>query len=290
MPPAGESEEDDEPAPAGSSDAEPITGRHYGEISWSAGDVIGCMLDLDAGVVEYTYNGGSMGVAFKIPEALVQPAPVAAPPAKKTKSKGKAAKGKGKKAADPEPAAASSSMNAISPALSLEDGESMRILLRADTMLHGPPEGYAPVADAVAGAERARLDEGAQAVLAARSELAREWDMEDVEDEGLEEQTATVDDTPTMETEEPAGAVPPVIAPEPKPVYVPRADVAAEALDLSRFGSADELEALGLDRLKAALMFLGMKCGGSARDRAERLWSVQDLAVAEIPKKLLVKK
>ncbi len=33
-------------------------------------------------------------------------------------------------------------------------------------------------------------------------------------------------------------------------------------LDLSPFNSAEELKALGLDRLKSALMALGLKCGG----------------------------
>ena len=34
-------------------------------------------------------------------------------------------------------------------------------------------------------------------------------------------------------------------------------------LDLSAFSSPDELSTLGLDRLKSALIALGLKCGGT---------------------------
>ncbi len=40
------------------------------------------------------------------------------------------------------------------------------------------------------------------------------------------------------------------------------ATIAAVSLDLSNYNSVEELEALGLERLKSALMALSMKCGG----------------------------
>lgn len=46
-------------------------------------------------------------------------------------------------------------------------------------------------------------------------------------------------------------------------------------LDLSAFSSAEELASLGLDRLKSALMALGIKCGGTLEERAERLFSTK---------------
>ena len=52
-------------------------------------------------------------------------------------------------------------------------------------------------------------------------------------------------------------------------------DVVPEALDLSEFESADQLKPLGLNRLKAALLFLGAKCGGTLDERAERLFSLK---------------
>lgn len=46
-------------------------------------------------------------------------------------------------------------------------------------------------------------------------------------------------------------------------------------LDLSAFSSPEELASLGLDRLKSALMALGIKCGGTLEERAQRLFSTK---------------
>ena len=74
----------------------------------------------------------------------------------------------------------------------------------------------------------------------------------------------------------------------PKPAYVKRAAVAPAALDLGDHTQAS-LEALGLDRLKAALLALGLKCGGTAADRASRLLSTRGVDRAAWDKKLLAK-
>lgn len=58
-------------------------------------------------------------------------------------------------------------------------------------------------------------------------------------------------------------------------------------LDLVAFSSWEELASLGLDRLKSALMALGMKCGGTLEERAQRLFSSKDMQ--EIDESLLVK-
>ena len=49
------------------------------------------------------------------------------------------------------------------------------------------------------------------------------------------------------------------------------------ALDLSAFSTWEELATLGLDRLKSALMALGLKCGGTLEDRAKRLFGTKGL-------------
>lgn len=59
-----------------------------------------------------------------------------------------------------------------------------------------------------------------------------------------------------------------------------------QPLRLGMFNSVEELEALGLDRLKQALEAMGLKCGGTLRDRAERLWSVRGKKPEDIPAKL----
>jgi Replication stress response SDE2 C-terminal/Silencing defective 2 N-terminal ubiquitin domain/SPRY domain len=61
-------------------------------------------------------------------------------------------------------------------------------------------------------------------------------------------------------------------------------------IDLGDFGSIDSLELLGLDRLKAALQARGLKCGGTARERATRLFAVKGLASDQYPARLVAKK
>uniref|UniRef100_A0A2K6BAH1 Matrin-type domain-containing protein n=1 Tax=Macaca nemestrina TaxID=9545 RepID=A0A2K6BAH1_MACNE len=46
-------------------------------------------------------------------------------------------------------------------------------------------------------------------------------------------------------------------------------------LDLSAFSSREELASLGLDRLKSALLALGLKCGGTLEQRVQRLFSTK---------------
>ncbi|XP_034534176.1 replication stress response regulator SDE2 isoform X2 [Notolabrus celidotus] len=60
-------------------------------------------------------------------------------------------------------------------------------------------------------------------------------------------------------------------------------------VDLSSVSSASELEALGLDVLKGALMSRGLKCGGTVTERAARLFSVRGLTPDQINPALLAK-
>ncbi|XP_036994697.2 splicing regulator SDE2 [Artibeus jamaicensis] len=62
-----------------------------------------------------------------------------------------------------------------------------------------------------------------------------------------------------------------------------------ESLDLLAFTSAAEMEMLGLEKLKCALAALGLKCGGTLRERAARLFSVRGLAREQIDPALFAK-
>ncbi|XP_035223420.1 splicing factor 3A subunit 3-like, partial [Stegodyphus dumicola] len=53
-------------------------------------------------------------------------------------------------------------------------------------------------------------------------------------------------------------------------------------LDLSAFSSWEELASLGLDRLKSALMALGLKCGGTLEERAQRLFETKGKKLSEL--------
>ena len=62
-----------------------------------------------------------------------------------------------------------------------------------------------------------------------------------------------------------------------------------EPLDLTPYHSAQELEELGLDRLKGALMAAQVKCGGTLAERAERLFSLKGLTRENYPLRLRAK-
>lgn len=60
-------------------------------------------------------------------------------------------------------------------------------------------------------------------------------------------------------------------------------------LDLSAFSSPEELMSLGLDRLKSALMALGLKCGGTLEQRAKRLFLTKNVPLAALDSSLFAK-
>ena len=65
---------------------------------------------------------------------------------------------------------------------------------------------------------------------------------------------------------------------------------APQPLRLGMFNSVEELEALGLERLKQGLEAMNLKCGGTLRERALRLWTVRGKKWDDIPDKLKAKK
>ncbi|CAF1279815.1 unnamed protein product, partial [Didymodactylos carnosus] len=60
-------------------------------------------------------------------------------------------------------------------------------------------------------------------------------------------------------------------------------------LDLNAFSSPEELASLGLDRLKSALLALGMKCGGTLEERAKRLFAAKGKSFEDIDQSLFMK-
>ena len=55
----------------------------------------------------------------------------------------------------------------------------------------------------------------------------------------------------------------------------------------SPYQNAEELASLGLDRLKSALIALGLKCGGNLEARAERLFSTKGKTLGWYIKKII---
>eukprot|EP01147_Barroeca_monosierra_P010325 gene10325-2466_t len=58
---------------------------------------------------------------------------------------------------------------------------------------------------------------------------------------------------------------------------------------LDQFSSAKQLEELGMDRLKSALMAEGLKCGGTLEQRAQRLFSIKGLPREKWDKAIVAK-
>jgi hypothetical protein len=61
-------------------------------------------------------------------------------------------------------------------------------------------------------------------------------------------------------------------------------------IDLSTYGTLEELIALGGDYLKDQLMKLGLKCGGAVKDRAQRLYDIKKNPLLLMDPKYIAKK
>ncbi|XVF33177.1 hypothetical protein REPUB_Repub17cG0146200 [Reevesia pubescens] len=61
-------------------------------------------------------------------------------------------------------------------------------------------------------------------------------------------------------------------------------------LNFDDFNSPEEMEVLGLERLKSELQAHGLKCGGTLQERAARLFLLKSTPLDKLPKKLLAKK
>ncbi|XVE73718.1 hypothetical protein DITRI_Ditri11bG0141200 [Diplodiscus trichospermus] len=61
-------------------------------------------------------------------------------------------------------------------------------------------------------------------------------------------------------------------------------------LNFDDFNSPEEMEVLGLERLKSELQARGLKCGGTLQERAARLFLLRLTPLDKLPKKLLAKK
>jgi len=84
----------------------------------------------------------------------------------------------------------------------------------------------------------------------------------------------------TEAPEEPAAA--PTPAPEEKPKEF-------DPIDLQKIATNEDLQALGLEHLKAELTTRKLKCGGTLEQRAERLWTVRgppELLGEDVPMEL----
>ncbi|KAL6615798.1 hypothetical protein ACP70R_038068 [Stipagrostis hirtigluma subsp. patula] len=100
-----------------------------------------------------------------------------------------------------------------------------------------------------------------------------------------DEVKADVDNTASSTSHQNNPEVPPVG----EPADDGKTTSLSEPLDLSKYNSAVELEALGLEKLKMELQTHGLKCGGTLQERAARLFLLKTTPLDKLPKKLLAK-
>lgn len=236
----------------------------YGD-AWQQGDVIGVFLDVDVGVLSFSRNGATLGPAFL----------------------------------DVDLAAAS-----LYPAVSLEQGEVVRVNIGQAPFQFPPAAPYAPVFNArgdqaatvgavdVAPLAGAGSGAGAAGGAGGGSGAGVDEDAEEAPGHKRRRVEAEESDAPApapvpVAEPVPAPAPAPVAEPVPTPAPVAPAVVLAPSVVLGDVKSVEELVALGLDQLKVELTARGLKCGGTLAERAARLFSLKALrAQTEVPAKL----
>ena len=72
-------------------------------------------------------------------------------------------------------------------------------------------------------------------------------------------------------------------------LFQPHTHTHAQPINLDSYSSAEELESAGLERLKVALQVLGLKCGGTLQERAQRLFSTKGKTIEEFDPSLFAK-
>jgi ribosomal protein S20 len=163
------------------------------------------------------------------------------------------------------------------PAVSINPGEIVEFRLHRKDFQHFPEESEhsaAPVGEVLLE-QVLSVSPQAEAAAAAPSITASAR---------ASDTTGAVNGVPDQDTK---SAAPTDTAEQPK---LEREKIDQPPIDLDEFDSAEALERLGLDRLKAALQARGLKCGGTARERATRLLAVKGLPPDQFPAKLLAKK
>jgi len=239
---------------SGKSDGE--TGLQYASNKrWRKDDVIGCLLDVDDGIISYSINGEILGQAY-------------------TFSK--------------------DNFNGLFPAVSLNCNEILRVRLSnfdflpkvcfvtllcinyslyisnlvvtvpsfSDTHVR---QGYKGVGDIIGDKGPSGTDKASTAN--ANSSCSVNPSESQRGDRGIDSCPDILNNSSPLKSSE----------------------TETETLDLDSFDSVEDIMGLGLDKLKNHLVSLGVKCGGTLQERAARLFSLKGVDRSNIPKKLLAK-
>ena len=217
---------------------------------WAPGDVVGCFLDLDDRSIAFSLNGTHLGTAFQ----NIGPGP-------------------------------------FFPAASIEDHEAISFPPR----LRYLPTGFQPLTQTTTEAQlSSTLDltphESKHEVPTPLMTMPPQESKQELatQDETKQEVPPPPPPPPPPEDDDEQAKQEEQEAPPPKPKEKP--PIVPVALDLTTIASLDDLTALGLDRLKSALVAIGCKCGGNLEARARRLWSTKGKDSSQWDPKILAKK
>ena len=223
----------------------------YGS-AWESGDVLGCSLDLTrgGGEISFSLNGAPLGPAFSQLTA---------------------------EGAGASSSSSSSSRPAFFPAAALEGSEALTLCVGPSELKFGPPPGYAAIGEALKKSSSS-INAALEAMAQDSAEISHA-DLMAAAKAAVAKKAAAAAAVPKPANEEAAKGGPRVAAKQ----TIAAPAVEPEALDLLKYDDVASLEALGLDRLKAALMFLGAKVGGTLQQRAERLMAFKHLKPGQAP-------
>ncbi|KAL7557708.1 hypothetical protein ACA910_018503 [Epithemia clementina (nom. ined.)] len=223
--------------------------KSYGS-KWKEADVVGCLYNYKSGEISFSLNGNDLGVAFTVaPETI------------------------------------------LFPAASCNPKEILELHLENSDMLFLPTTSTAVPISRVIATENVRLendeaddddgnedddnknsndDDDGLANLAWKSYAG----VVSLEVSSSKDENAATDQASATE-----GAA--------STTSIPNNTTPLTASELEQIQAVSELEALGLDRLKETLRSMGVKCGGTLQQRAERLFSLKGLQPQDYPKCLL---
>ena len=206
---------------------------------WKAGDVVGCLYDRAAGSIHFSLNGQDLGPSS------------------------------GLLACTSDDSQLDEEAGLLFPALSMNHGELVELCLYRESLQYIPASSdVVPVGDVLATSTTAEdivtmmMDDEDQADGDDEDTTRRQetTTLTAVGDNITSDQKLAAVTTAEESSQTEGGST---SAKSAAPVAAGKTLVTKKPLDLDEYESVKQLEALGLDRLKGALMAIGVKCGGT---------------------------
>ena len=224
---------------------------------WSTGDVIGCLLDIEKGIVSFTLNGEALGVAFN------------------NVTRSNENKNENKKAT-------------YYPACSLEANQSLRINLGQRSFAFDSvvtsENGFVPVWES-----RPREDDDQDDDDNVKQNVKDEKDNVQEKEEDIQMNQKQEPKKSVKQMAQSKDVAQNQSITEMSKKLAKQINAIATGKGSSK-KKIDEIEMLGMEKLKELLQSKQVKCGGDLKERADRWKVVQHLSDDEIPKQLRVKK